>query len=330
MKSSARIGLFLSLFATIACGTSSSGDDGVDVHPAADGGPSGDASAAGNRDASTSLGELPTGRLRIAMWCGAPPADLTQARVDEMANDGFTTVSNACENDAYAATYNASMLSLAKNDGLDAIVMDQRILDAYGGAATASALLDSVVADYGKNPALAGYFLTDEPSAGAFPNIANVISGLKTRDAAHFTYVNLLPSYATVGQLGVATYDQYVSQYLSSVKPDIVSFDHYPFLSDGTDTTTFFSDLATMRAHALAGGVLFFQFAQSVEFPGCRATNGPEKLWEGMQTLAFGGAGISYFRYWGGIIDGDGNETSQYADVKNNNARFAAFGKYLT
>ncbi|MEO8800205.1 MAG: hypothetical protein ABI551_20100 [Polyangiaceae bacterium] len=330
MKTTARIGLLASLVALVGCGATQ-GDADVVVGSNGDGGPSVVADRdGGSSDASTSVGELPTGRFRIAMWCGAPPADLTQARVDEMANDGFTTISNACENDAYSAAYNETMLSLAKTDGLDAIVMDQRILDAYGGAATAPALLDSAVADYGNNPALAGYFLTDEPSAGSFSHIADVVSGLKTRDAAHFTYVNLLPSYATLGQLGVPTYDQYVAQFLASVKPEIVSFDHYPFLSDGTDTTTFFSDLATMRTLALASGVSFFQFVQSVEFPGCRATNGPEKLWEGMQTLAFGGAGISYFRYWGGIIDGSGNQTSQYADVKNNNERFAAFGKFLT
>lgn len=56
----------------------------------------------------------------------------------------------------------------------------------------------------------------------------------------------------------------------------------------------------------------------------------PRSSGRGCETLAFGGAGLSYFRYWGGIIDGSGNETSQYADVKSNNARFTAFGRFLT
>ncbi|MEO8874930.1 MAG: hypothetical protein ABI461_05020, partial [Polyangiaceae bacterium] len=134
-----------------------------------------------------------------------------------------------------------------------------------------------------------------------------------------------------------ASYDDYVAAYFKQATPRVISFDDYPFLTSGDDST-FFTDLATMRAHAVAADVPFLQFVQSTNFAGTRATTGAQKLWEGMQTLAYGGSGVSYFLYWAppadegfgpSIIDLNGNETSQYADVKANNARLQAFGRYL-
>ncbi|MEO7113464.1 MAG: hypothetical protein ABI183_23695 [Polyangiaceae bacterium] len=278
---------------------------------------------------------LPTGRFRIGVWCGLPATQMTAARMAEMASAGFTTTSYGCEGDTSSAAYNAQMLALANAQGMDAIILDPRVPAALAGTDVANNL-DGVVKDFGNLPGMAGYFVADEPTA-PFDNLASIVTGLQTRDPAHFAYTNLLPVYASTAQLGEPTYDDYVSTYFSAAKPRIISFDDYPFLSNGDDTT-FFIDLATMRAHALAAGVPFLQFVQSTDFAGHRASNGPQKLWEGMQTLAYGGAGVSYFLYWAppadegfgpSIIDLDGNETSQYADVKANNARLQAFGRYL-
>ncbi len=281
---------------------------------------------------------LPTGRFRIAMWCGPPANEMTQARVLEIRKAGFTTMSNACDGATYVPSYDSLMLSLAANAGLDVIVSDQRIQDALAGT-NAAANLDAVVADYSKSPALAGYFVGDEPSAGSFPAVASVVSWLASRDAAHFAYTNLLPDYASAGQLGTATYDDYVSQFLSTVKPAIFSYDYYPFLTGGADAPTFFADMAVVRARALAAKTPFFQFTQAISYNGHRATTAAEKLWVGTETLAYGGAGVSYFTYWtppqttesfgAAIIDSSGNETSQYAEVTAINSTLSAFGKYL-
>ncbi len=281
---------------------------------------------------------LPTGRFRIGMWCGPPASELTKARFDQIAAAGFTTVSNACDGSTYNASYGLQVLSLAAQDGLDAIVSDSRLSAALAGTDVV-ANLDAVVADYANQPALAGYFIGDEPSVASFPPIANLVAGLAARDPAHFAYVNLLPDYASSAQLGVGSYDQYVEQFLTTVSPSIVSWDYYPFLGDGTEAATFFADMNVFRAHAIAHQTPFFQFTQAISFNGHRSTTLAEKEWVGMQTLAAGGAGISYFTYWtppqttesfgNAIIDPAGNPTAQYDEVKTINQRLSAFGRYL-
>jgi hypothetical protein len=288
-------------------------------------------------DGAAPIVPLPTGRFRIGMWCGPPAAEMTKARMDEIAAAGFTTAANACDGSTSVPAYNMTMLSLAEQDGLDAIVSDSRISAALAGTNVASNL-DDVVKDYSSAKGLAGYFIGDEPGAPAFPGIASVVAGLKTRDPSHFAYTNLLPTYATAGQLGTASYDDYVSQFLATVKPDLFSFDYYPFLTNGDDGG-FFANLEIIRSHSIAAGAPFFQFTQAISFNGHRATTLAEKQWVGMQTLAYGGAGISYFTYWTppgtaenfgqAIIDINGAETAQYAEVTAINARLTAFGRYL-
>ena len=335
-----RLSVCASILAAIAIGAcSGSSDDGWSPIPPSndvgDGG--GDLHDGGDAAIGNPVGPpaLPTGKFRIGVWCGLPATELTKARIDEMANAGFTTTSYGCEGDTSSAAYNTQMLALANSDGMDAIILDPRVPAALAGTDVA-ANLDGVVKDFANVPGMAGYFVQDEPTA-PFDNLASIVKGLQTRDPAHFAYVNLLPVYATTGQLGAPTYDDYIADYFTAASPKIISYDDYPFLSGGDDDT-FYVDLATMRAHALAAGVPFMQFVQSTDFAGHVPSNGPQKLWEGMQTLAYGGAGVSYFLYWAppadegfgpSIIDLDGNETSQYADVKANNARFQAFGHYL-
>jgi len=325
---SAHRGFLVSILALVlACGPSSATPDGGTIE-------GGIVDAATDADAAT---PLPTGKFRIAMWCGPPGDLLSQGSVDTAAKAGFTTVSNGCDGTTSAA-YDKELLQFAEQAGLDAIVSDSRLGDALAGTNVA-ANLDAVVADYGSSKALAGYFIGDEPSKPAFANIATIVADLATRDANHFAYTNLLPDYASTGQLGTTTYDDYVSSFLATVKPQIVSWDYYPFLTGGTDMSTFFADMSVVRAHAVATHTPFFQFIQAISYNGHRATTQAEKLWVGTETLAYGGAGVSYFTYWtppqtsesfgNGIIDLTGNPTSQYAEATAINAELSAFGKYL-
>jgi hypothetical protein len=274
---------------------------------------------------------LATGPFVIGFWCGPPAAELTAARVAEIAAAGFTRVSNACDAATYEAGYNTLMLELAADYGLDAVVTDTRGLDA-GLGVDPSGNLAAVLAAYGGYPALAGVHVYDEPGAAAFPALADAVRVMAGLDPSRFVSINLLPDYASAGQLGVATYGDYVSQFVSTVGPSFFTYDHYNFLSDGTNGASFFANLASVRERS--GGVPWGQYIQAISYVGHRATTGPEKRWAALHTLAYGGTGVYYFTYWtppqtaeafgDGIIAANGAPTSQYADVADINRTLRA------
>jgi hypothetical protein len=281
---------------------------------------------------------MPTSDFVIGLWCGIPPAELSQDRMDEVAEAGFTLVTNACDMSALDPSYNKQMLAFAASSGIGVFVVDPRLLDAVAGN-NIDANLDAVVADYAGAPALWAYVITDEPNASMFPRLATIISGLSARDPAHFGLINLFPDYATAAQLGTATYDDYVASFLATVNPQVFTYDHYNFLSDGTDGPTFFTNLAVIRAHSVLTGKPFGQFIQSISYNGHRTPSGPEKRWAALSTLAYGGRGVFYFTYWtpvgspenfgDGIISSSGARTPQYDEVQSINASLDVIGRYL-
>jgi hypothetical protein len=274
----------------------------------------------------------------IGFWCGLPPSELTEARVAEIAAAGFTVMSNACDWASYGADYNRQMLALAEAAGLEVTVTDTRAFDA-AAETNVEANLDGLVADYSRAPALLAYHVVDEPNAAAFPALATVVSGLATRDPGHPAVINLFPDYASAAQLGTTTYDEYVAAFLATVRPAFFTYDHYNFLSDGSDGPTFFLNLAVVRAHALATGTPFGQYIQSISYNGHRPASGPEKRWAALHTLAYGGTAVMYFTYWSpvgspenfgdGIIAASGAPTAQYGEVTAINQVVAAMGRYL-
>lgn len=286
---------------------------------------------------------LPKDKGVIGYWCGPPAAFQTEAVYDDIAAAGFTLTSNACDGSTYNATYNKQQLAFAAARGMTSIVADQRVSNAVsqardGKTAEMNAGLDGAVADYKGEKALAGYHVFDEPGTSLFPALGQVVSGLAARDPERISYLNLLPNYATAGQLGAASYDAYVAEYLSKVAPQIVSWDYYPFLLSG-DLPGFFENLAIVRAHSLAAKRPFWQFVQAISFVNHRATTAAEKAWVVNQSLAYGAMGLWYFTYWtppqtaeafgNGIIDPSGNKTAQYAEITAINKSFAAMSKHL-
>jgi len=302
------------------------------------GGLAGSSGSAGASGAAGAGGALPTGEIVVGFWCGPPASELNAQRVAEIAAAGFTVMSNACDGSTFQAAYNQDMLDLAGQAGIEAVVTDVRAYEAAAGQ-NVDANLDGLVADYGSSPALRAYHIVDEPGAAAFPALAAVTSGLLARDPVHHAEINLFPDYASAAQLGTATYDAYVASFLDTVKPAYFTYDHYNFLSDGTDGATFFANLTVVRAQAIARGVPFGQYIQSISYNGHRPTNGPEKRWAALHTLAYGGTGVLYFTYWSpvgspenfgdGIVTASGQLTQQYEDVKSINATLHAMGPYL-
>lgn len=273
----------------------------------------------------------------ISFWCGPPDPFITPERYRQVADAGFTFLMPPCEG-ASKPERNHRILDTAKAVGLKAFLQDDRMPMAITGVPDAKARLDAIVADYAKHPAFAGYFLTDEPSASAFPGLAEVVAYLRQKDPRHPVYVNLFPNYADAGQLGTLSYAEYVERFLQTVQPFALSYDHYHFLKTG-DRPGFFDNLLVARQLAAKYDVPFWQIVLAIPHGGYRPLTEAEKRWEAMQTLAYGGKGLLYFTYWtpgdssfnwgDAIIRHDGTPTRQFDEVKRINADVKSLGKYL-
>src|SRR5688572_30127625 len=91
----------------------------------------------------------------ISFWAGPPNVETTIARYNEIKAAGFTTVCSA-GNDDYSREHARAVLATAEAVGLSAIVSDSRIT--FGHSANTDALIDEAVSQWGRSPALLGYF----------------------------------------------------------------------------------------------------------------------------------------------------------------------------
>ena len=271
----------------------------------------------------------------ISFWCGVPVKFISLERFQEVADAGFTHAMPGLEQGAPTTEDNLRILDYCRAVGIKAFLYDRRMPHGFGPNGEGKAAIDAMVADYAKHPAFAGYWIGDEPGAGAFPALAQTFAYLAEKDPDHPAYVNLYPNYCPPHGLGTPTYDQYIQQWLAQVKPAILSYDHYHFLNK-SDRPGFFSNLAVVRREALKSNVPFWQIALAINHFDYRLPTEAEKRFEAMQTLAYGGKGFMYFTYWQpgkdwgtAIINLDGTRTHQYEEVKRINRDVQAIGKYL-
>jgi hypothetical protein len=129
---------------------------------------------------------------------------------------------------------------------------------------------------------------------------------------------------------------------MSALSPRLVSYDYYPFLND-SDRPSFFTNMAQVRARALARGVPFMVVLQAMPHGSYRDPTEEEIAWQAFHALAYGARGISYFCYWtpshgssaehwnfrhGLIVEGV--PTEHYFHAMRVNRVVAAFGHELT
>ena len=163
----------------------------------------------------------------------------------------------------------------------------------------------SCVGAFQSSPALAGYQLYDEPSAPDFASLATWLASVSARSPSSLRFVNLLPNYASAGQLGTPTYGQYLSDFVSIVHPDILCFDHYPTFGPGSATSSgnlsmagYIRNLAAVRAASISAAIPFFNFFGAMPFNNRSDFSEGQMRWQVFTSLAHGAKGLLYFCYW--------------------------------
>jgi hypothetical protein len=269
--------------------------------------------------------------ILLSFWWPPPPSETTEARYKQIVDAGFNTV--MAGNGIEGPELSHKMLDLCAKLGLKAFVLDNRL---YGGKVQD---VGGVVKEYSSSPALAGYMVKDEPNSGEFKGLAATVAALKKEDGKHLAFINLFPTYASPQQLGSPSYEEHVKSYLDAVRPQLLCYDHYPFLTQGLRPDVF-QNLDIARRQAQKAGVPFWTFVQSEGIEGAYRSPSPSEMrWQVFQSLAFGAKGILYFTYWtpepggekhfDGILGRDGKARGRYAAVQEINAEVKGLAPVL-
>lgn len=156
----------------------------------------------------------------------------------------------------------------------------------------------ALVEKVGRHPAVFAYSLRDEPKADLFPALARYVEAFRQADPQARCYINLFPNYASMPQLGVATYDEYLEKFVTMVKPPFVSYDHYALMADGSMRPQYFPNLEAARKVALAHNLPFWNIVLSNAHFHYAEPSDTTFRFQAYTTLAYGARGISYFTYF--------------------------------
>ena len=188
---------------------------------------------------------------------------------------------------------------------------------------------ETTVRRFMNHPALAGYFLADEPSHKDFSQLGKLVKKIRAIDDKHICYVNLFPNYQVEKYLGIRTYDEYLENFIKEVPSQIISFDNYPITGSTRQSVrpSFYKNLETISEASRRTGRPFWGFALSVaQTPYPVPTLGALRL-QVYSNLAYGAQGIQYFTYWTpstrqfhtAAIGTDGRQTKVYESLQQLN-----------
>ena len=256
------------------------------------------------------------GHIPILGWYSIPPEEATTARYLEMKDAGFDISFSFLGSPQDVQ----KSLDAAHKAGIKIVISCPEL----------KTDTEKIVKQFMNHPALAGYFLRDEPAVDAFTDLGNWAKRVNAVDPKHFCYVNLFPNYATPVQLGTADYRDYVNKFAKEVPLHFLSFDSYPLTSAEGVYEKWHQNLEIFSDEAKKVNKPFWGFAQSVLFDNKHEEPTLATMRVQMFTnLAYGAQGLQYFTYWtpvssaedfrGGPITLEGKRTTVYDHIKTLN-----------
>ncbi len=232
---------------------------------------------------------LKPNEFAVLPW-GGTPGD--EAAIKEIRECGFNLAGFVAPDD----------LDMVSKAGLQCLVIDG---SSHVGDAEAqldekeiAKRVEALTARTAKHPAVYGYYLRDEPSTGAFPGLGRWAAAYKKAAPDALPYINLLPNYASAGQLGASTYEEYLESFVQTVKPKFISYDHYALMDDGSLRGGYYQNLEAVRKAALKHDLPFWNIVLSNSHFRYAEPTPAGFRFQLYTTLAYGGRGISYFTYF--------------------------------
>jgi len=236
-------------------------------------------------------------------------------------------------------------LDMAQKADIYYLVRDRKVLECKN-----SSEMKKRLDRFMNHPASMGVLAVDEPGYDLFQNISRAKELFKSIYPDKFFYVNMLPLYATDRQIKYGAsrlggkqvtkkdYKKYLEKYINTVKPNILSYDFYPFEGPKPEVRDdYFTQLDMMSGFEKP----LWCFIQTVKFNDkTRIPTLEEIRFQINTSLAYNHKGIQFFTYFkplsveretfdGAMIDQDGNKTDVYESVKQINKENNKFYKLL-
>jgi len=166
-----------------------------------------------------------------------------------------------------------------------------------------------MVGQSGSSPAVIGYFIVDEPGVSAFPVLAKAVAAVKKYAPGKLAYINLFPSYATLGakdisQLETTSFTDYLERFVNEVKPQLVSYDNYMVLysndlKDKGQAAIYYRDLLEVRRVAKKYNLPFWNIVSSNQIRPDTPIPSPANFrFQAYTTLAAGARGVTWYKYY--------------------------------
>lgn len=183
---------------------------------------------------------------------------------------------------------------------------------------------ENTVKRFMNHPALAGYFLRDEPVRKDFADLGDWARKIEAIDKQHFCFVNLIASINTTktDALGTASYADYVSTFATEVPSQVLSFDFYPILTEGIHES-WYAGLEVFSVEARKLSIPFWAFGLASSYNELHPIPTiPALRLQLYSNLAYGAQGLEFWAYWMGQglrcapIGLDGKRTVVYDRIK--------------
>lgn len=133
---------------------------------------------------------------------------------------------------------------------------------------------------------MVGWLVYDEPPSNKLVGAGQVAAYIRQQYPDSLVYTNLIGSST----------DQYISDVVSLMNPDVLMYDFYPFRADGSTGVNFYNFLMHFRERGLQAGIPYWAFLQSYEDTGLLRL--PSESDARMQLFAHLTAGFSGFAYY--------------------------------
>jgi hypothetical protein len=257
--------------------------------------------------------------IPIVAWSGIPANETTVESFSELKEMGINI--NLCNYPNVEAMQKA--LDIAQKVGLKMIASCPEL----------KTDCEKTVKKFMNHPALAGYFLKDEPIQKDFAELGEWAKKIKSIDSSHFCFVNLIAAIhpTKTEALGTKSYADYIRTFAETVPVQQISYDFYPVLNEGIHER-WYEGLEIVSTEAKKLNLPFWAFALASSYNELHPEPTiPALRLQMFSNLAYGAQGLEYWSYRmsqglrSAPVGLDGKRTMIYDRIKQVNSEIQAF-----